>query len=390
MRKAKRVAIMLDLDWPYKRHAGIFSGTQQYAQEHGWEPIVDEYADDTLPVRSGMPIPYDGVIARATKKLAQRARRLKIPVVNVWRSSPVWSDLPGVFPDFSDIGRLRAEHLLARGFRRFAALTAKNDRASALSLEAFASTVQEIGSSCIEAKIPLNTSSTLKLWRKTERTIAAWMDEWILPIGVYVDSESEGRIVAQMCRNRKWRVPQDVAIIAGANEETICEHLRPTLTSVEIGYVRIGYEAAQLLDRLMDGAAAPDKPILLPAQGIVVRESTDFVAVDNELIASALAFIAANSHQPIGQDDVSKAVNTQTRTLQRHFRKYLGRPIASEIRRVRIERAKRELTQSNRTMTQVARAAGFGESMRMYEVFRRELGVTPSQYRKERQVVRGR
>lgn len=390
MPKARRVAIMLDLDWPYKRHAGVFSGTQQYAQENGWEPIVDEYADDTLPVRSGMPIPYDGIIARATKKLAQRAKRLKIPVINVWLSSPVCRELPGVFPDFADMGRLRAEHLLARGLRRFAALTPKNDRASALSVNAFAAAVHEAGSPCIAVKIPLNTSSTLNLWRKTERTIAAWMDQWILPIGVYVDSESEGRIVAQMCRNRKWRVPQDVAIIAGANEETICEHLRPTLTSVEVGYERIGYEAARLLDRLMDGVATPDEPILLPAQGIVVRESTDFMAVDNELIASALEFIAGKSHLAISQDDVSKAVNTQTRTLQRHFRKYLGRPIASEIRRVRIERAKRELTQSDRTLGQIARDVGFGEPMRMYEVFRRELGVTPSQYRKERQVGRGK
>lgn len=30
------------------------------------------------------------------------------------------------------------------------------------------------------------------------------------------------------------------------------------------------------------------------------------------------------------------------------------------------------------------RDVGFGESMRMYEVFRRELGTTPSEYRKRR------
>ena len=51
-----------------------------------------------------------------------------------------------------------------------------------------------------------------------------------------------------------------------------------------------------------------------------------------------------------------------------------------------IERAKRELTQSNRSLGQIARDVGFGEAMRMYEVFRRELGVTPSQYRKERKI----
>ena len=76
----------------------------------------------------------------------------------------------------------------------------------------------------------------------------------------------------------------------------------------------------------------------------------------------------------------------ETRTLQRRFRKYLDRPITTEIRRVRTERAKRELTQSERPLSEIARDVGFGEMMRMYDVFRRELGVTPSEYRKERQV----
>ena len=44
MPKPRRVAVMLQLDLPYKRHAGIFAGVQQYAQEQGWESFIDEYA----------------------------------------------------------------------------------------------------------------------------------------------------------------------------------------------------------------------------------------------------------------------------------------------------------------------------------------------------------
>ena len=36
--------------------------------------------------------------------------------------------LPGVFADYPVVGRLRAEHLLARGLRRFAGLTYYNER----------------------------------------------------------------------------------------------------------------------------------------------------------------------------------------------------------------------------------------------------------------------
>jgi LacI family transcriptional regulator len=409
MPSPRRIALMLDLEWPYKRHAALFAGTQQYAQEQEWESIIDEFAHDTLPTRRGQTVPYDGIIARATQPLAERAARLKVPVVNTWLSSPALDRLPGVFPDFAASGRLRAEHLLARGFRRFAALVPRNNRGHEVEMKEFQRVLREAGYRCATAKVALSVSKTLAQWRKTEATITDWMDHWQLPIGVFVGAENVGRKVAQMCHERGWRVPEDVAIIAGYNEEVFCEHPRPSLTSVELGFERIGYEAAGLLHRLMDEResekssqkndrkkkkaadkkrAAPEH-IFIPPQGLIVRESTDFFAVDDDVVAAALEFIAAQSHRPITPKDVARAVSMQPRTLQRRFNKVLDRPIATEIRRVRIERAKRELSQTDRSIQQVARAAGFRDAVRMYEVFLREVGVNPKQYRKQRQMESG-
>ncbi|MFT5527636.1 MAG: LacI family transcriptional regulator [Pirellulaceae bacterium] len=386
MSNTHRVALMLDLEWPYKRHASIFAGTQQFAEEAGWHSIIDEFAHNTLPARQTKSIPYDGIIARANTELAVKATRLGVPVVNVWLSSPAWDMLPGVFADFTISGRLQAEHLLARGLRNFAAVIAFRNRGQDLELREFRRVVESEGCTCVSAKVPQSLSRSLAHWRKTERVIAAWMEEWQLPIGVTVRGEDLGRLIVQMCHERGWRVPQDVAIIAGQNEETLCEHPRPSLTSMEIGYERIGYESARLLQSLMDGEQPPTNPIFLSPQALVVRESTDFFAVKDELVAAALEFISANSHRRIGQDDVSRAVSAETRTLQLRFRKVLNRPIATEIRRVRIERAKRELTQSDRRLADIARDVGFGQAMRMREIFVRELGVTPSEYRKQRRL----
>lgn len=379
----RRVAVKLDLDWPYKRHAGIFAGIQAYAQARGWHSTVDEYVEDTLG--RSREAPYDGIIARATTLLARRAARRGIPVVNVWTSSPARGLVPGVFADFAAMGRLRAEHLLSRGFRRLGALTQDDDSGQDQELAAFTDLIEKSGLKCLSARVSLNTTSSLGEWRKTQRTMSGWMDAWERPIGVFVGSESLGRIVAQACYRRGWRVPEDVAIIAGRNQETQCEGLRPTLTSVEVGYERIGEEAAKLLDELMSGGSPHSEPRLIPPIGLVVRESTDFFAVEDELVGAALRFIAANSHLRIGQDDVARAVASETRTLQRRFRKHLNRPIVAEIRRVRIERAKRELALSERSIKEIARTVGFGDSLRLCEVFRRELGMTPSQYRQERQ-----
>jgi hypothetical protein len=85
-RKPRRVALMLDLQWPYKRHSGIFAGVQRYAEERGWVSIIDEFAHDTLRRPRPPAERYDGVVARANHLLARRAADLGVPVVNVWPS----------------------------------------------------------------------------------------------------------------------------------------------------------------------------------------------------------------------------------------------------------------------------------------------------------------
>ena len=386
----RRVAF-LDLQWPYKRHAGVFAGANRYAQEQGWETTIDDYVDEELQNCRPGQIPYDGVIGRASKKLAEQAGRLTLPVVNTWVSSPVKEQLPCVLSDLEASARMMAEHLLARGLRRFSCI-GTNDHASKLKMAAFQTAVGEAGFSCMITRVPLNFTRTYTSWKRYEQRIADAMDRWQPPIGVYARAEQTARLVAQMCRRRGWRVPHDVAIIGGQNEESLCEHPRPSLSSVECGYERIGYEAARLLDRLMDqrdqGAypAATPEHILLPPIGLLVRESTDFYAIDDPLIAKALAFIADNSHRPINAADVARAVGVGMRTLQLHFDKTLSRPVSTEIQRVRLERAKRELTQSDRPIQDIARDTGFGRAMRMYNAFRRELGTTPRNYRKQRRV----
>lgn len=394
MPKSPRVAIKLDLRWPLKRHAHIFAGTQRYAVEHGWESIIDEYADEHLAEASAKSLPFGGVIGRVNAKLAEHGQRLGVPLVNVWFNSPAKDDLPGVFPDMAAVGRLQAEHLRSRGFRRFAVLTCEDD-AQKISAEAFCAAVQETGAHCVRVKLPLDPARTYAAWQRSEHRLEAWMNRWQLPIGVAIANEEMARMTIHICRRRGWRVPGDVAIIAGSNEEVLCDHPRPSLTSIEVGYERIGYEAARMLDALLRGKRTEKRRatrnrspqhLLLPPQSLIVRESTDFYAVDDELVTRALRFIAANSHRPINVDDVAESLNMHPRSLQRRFSEVVDWPIADEIRRVRIERAKRELTHTHRSLAEIARDVGFGDRMRMYDIFRRELGVTPREYRKLRKL----
>ena len=84
----RRVAISLELDWGYKRHLEVYAGCQKYADEAGWQCTINPAVDRALQAGRGS-IPFDGVIARATKPLADAAGQLGVPLVNVWLNSPV-------------------------------------------------------------------------------------------------------------------------------------------------------------------------------------------------------------------------------------------------------------------------------------------------------------
>ena len=131
-------------------------------------------------------MPYDGVLARVTKPMAAAAKTLRMPLVNTWLNSPV-RDLPGVFPDFEAAGRLIAEHLLSRGFRRFGGLVPRRrDKAERAMMKAFRSVIEEAGYSLqLMSHHPdwMNGSSR---WAETLEGLDAWLDNMVPPVALFV------------------------------------------------------------------------------------------------------------------------------------------------------------------------------------------------------------
>ena len=224
----------------------MFAGTQRYAQERGaWECFVDETAHETLRGCTKKNRPYDGVLARATARLAEQAQRCRIPLVNVWYNSPA-RGVPGVFPDFTAAGRLAAEHLLGLGLRRFACVTSWRDRAHAVEVEAFHAAIAAAGCTCCCVKVAPDRAGGAEAWRRFREVLNRWMDAWSPPVGVYVALvDMTARHVMSLCQQRGLRVPGEVALIAGLNEPLLCMLPAPSLTSIEVNYEEMGYQAAR-------------------------------------------------------------------------------------------------------------------------------------------------
>jgi LacI family transcriptional regulator len=380
----RRVAISLELDWGYKRHLEVYAGCQKYADEAGWHCTINPALDRTLKGGSSK-IAYDGIIARATKPIADAANRAGVPLVNVWLNSPV-QNLPSVVPDFEESGVLAAGHLLRRGFRHFGYLGFQRDLDSNLQLRGFRRVIREAGFSCTAHRFARTAIAGQALgWETFVSGLESWIESWETPIGVFVCQDLFCRHLIDVCRSKGLHVSQDVAIIGTHNESEICNAPAPSLTSIDLGFGQVGYRAAAMLDRLMSGGTPPVEPELVPPAELIPRQSTDVLAANDQLVARALRFISENSHRRIQVNHVAAAVAATRRTLERRFRESVGRSIAGEITRLSIQRAKRRMVETDASMKDVAMDAGFRSADHFYKVFARIEGMPPSQFREQRQ-----
>jgi LacI family transcriptional regulator len=120
---------------------------------------------------------------------------------------------------------------------------------------------------------------------------------------------------------------------------------------------------------------------LIPPFGVVTRQSTDVLSIDDRNVARAINFIRKNACNGINVRDLIKAVPQSRRLLEKKFKKLLGRTPHEEILRVQLDRVKELLTQTGLPLEQIAERAGFTHVEYLSVAFKREVGLPPSGYR---------
>ena len=184
------------------------------------------------------------------------------------------------------------------------------------------------------------------------------------------------------CAREDIAVPEEVAVIAVDNDELLCGLSNPPLSSVIPNPQRIGYEAAELLDRLMSKEASDHDNIEIPPLGIASRQSSDILAIEDPDVAAALRYIREHACHGITVHDVLDHVPVSRSWLERNFRKRLNRSPQAEIRNVQIKQCKALLATTDLSLERIAGLTGFEHPEYLSVVFKRETGQPPGQYRR--------
>ena len=380
-----RVALLIESSRAFGR--GLLLGIAKYVREHGpWSIFLQERSLRDLSPGWLKNWSGDGIIARVEDRtMAQAIRRLGLPAVDLRCLLPNL-ELPSVRPRDASIARLAAEHLLERGFRHFAFCGFTGADYSDARRDSFLERIASVGYRChiFRDPAPPEKAGTLDYEEhglRYENRVAEWLQGLPKPVGLMACNDIRGQQVLNACRDVRMSVPDEVAVVGVDNDDVLCELSDPPLTSVVPNSSRIGYEAAALLARMMAGKKPPLEPVFVEPEGIVTRRSTEVLAIEDRHIASAVRFIREHACEGIDVTDVLKAVPLSRSALERRFARALGRSPKEEILRVRLNRARQLLVETEFPLSLVAEKIGLEHAEYLNVIFKKKTGLTPGQFR---------
>ncbi|MEZ6045229.1 MAG: DNA-binding transcriptional regulator [Planctomycetaceae bacterium] len=325
----------------------------------------------------------DGIIARIeTEAIAVAVRQTGLPVVDVSAARLVPS-LPWVETDDREIARLALDHFLSRGFQSVAFCGEDCFNWSRWRGAAFAEFAQDAG--CQFTSFTSSSQRRMNLGSTRQRLkLANWIAALPQPTGIFACYDFMGQQILDVCRELEISVPEQIAVLGVDNDQRLCRLCSPPLSSIIPDTRATGYAAAELLDQLMNARKTRrSKPaqILIPPQGIAERLSSDIYASDDDDLVSALRYIREYACEGITVNDVLRHVPLSRRALEARCQKLTGRTPHAEITRIKLDRAKRLLSQTTLTLTEVALRSGFSQAEYLSVAFKKLTGQTPGQFR---------
>jgi LacI family transcriptional regulator len=369
---------LVALGWyDYRLHRGV----EKYAQEHGWH-LSSNFAREKV-------IPWgwngDGILAwlGAGDDLAEFVVRAKKPTVDFSFRRP-HLNFPRVLEDHGHAAQLVAEHFLIRGFTHFLFYSDTRNWSYDERGEGFVRALAAAGHKCGWLRwheTPASRGERRDQWKLKRRWLATELTRAAKPVGVWAASDEHALELAEACEAAGLVVPEQVAIVGAENYLLAPDAMHTPITSVDTNLELLGYSGAELLDQLMHGKKSPRAPVRIPAAAIVTRKSSDLLAMSHKGVARCLRFIWEHSHEHISVKDLTGVAAMSRRGLHKAFIEHIGRTPGQEIHRVRIDRARKLLVESDHKMEVLAGMCGYQSANSFCVAFKQSTGLSPKQFR---------
>ena len=365
----------------------ISNGIFQYILEHeNWDLVLTEpwvSLDDGARKTGGLfEQKLDGLLfpGENAEEFAQALKK-GIPAVD-YTGYKYGSKLPTVQPDNVMIGKMAFEHFCELGFRNYAYIGPKNRVWAGERGESFRKESESAGFFCAMLT-PVYEMDNRRGWISIKE-LAAWLKKLPKPVAIFTSHDAWAVGIYQACHVSNIEIPFEAAVLGVDNARVICETSRPKLSSIECEFVLQGYHTAQLLDNLMHDPKFEDIHQRIPPKYVVKRASTDVRAVEDPAVAQAMQFIAEHYFEPISVTDVAKSSGISQSQLGVRFKSIFKHTISEEMRRIRLNNARKLLLDTERSLADIAGSVGFCDVQHFVKTFAKHEGISPAAWRKQR------
>lgn len=98
-------------------------------------------------------------------------------------------------------------------------------------------------------------------------------------------------------------------------------------------------------------------------------------------VLKAQDYIENNTDKKITVDELCTKYAVQRRTFERRFKKSTGNSVSEYIQRVKVEAVKKQLEMGRKTINEIVYEVGYNDINAFRDVFRKYVGLSPSEYR---------
>jgi len=372
----RKIAVVMEGRVEYERN--VLRGIREFAaRESRWLIRLEPPGRDVAAfLEEWRP---DGVLFQAAGLAEDALEAVKggpWPAVHVSDATEAVEGVPCVGMDNAAIGRMAASYFRERHAQHFAFVGEAGAGFSDRRGRAYEAALAEDGLEV--ARFDLDAAAQRA---EDERRLTGWLRALPTPCAVFATHDECSLSVSALCRGAGIRIPEDLALLGVDNDTLICDLAWPKLSSVAVPSKRVGLEAARRLQEILERGERDRSAVLLPPSRVITRHSTDVARTGDEDVDRALAFMREHLARGVNVDEVARSVGVSRRMLERRFRRVLDRTPLEELQRLRLERARMLLLESDATLDEIAEQCGCADASQLVVRFRRETGLTPGAYR---------
>ena len=210
-----------------------------------------------------------------------------------------------------------------------------------------------------------------------------WLKNLSKPCSILAANDFMGDQTLAACFQLGIDVPHQVALIGIDNEEVRCEHLRPSLTSVEPDFRKAGFLAAATLAEMVCGEEKEGGYRTFGPARIVRRQSTAVMPVKSRKVSDALEMIRLKACTGIKAADVLCEMGGSRSSAERLFRKVTGSSVLDRLNERRLEEVKRLLACPDVKIESLADFCGYRSGSFLRGHFKKMTGMTMHEWRKQ-------